>query len=78
MTEAVTCPAADRIACETTDEGLRQVTSETMRQTMYDTTMSVASRVAWGTMYEATKGTIPPTTLRVVSGVGESICELQA
>jgi hypothetical protein len=31
MAGTATCPTADRMACETTDEGLRAVTAETIR-----------------------------------------------
>ena len=41
MAWAATGPTPDRIACQTTDEALRAVTSETAVQTMYDTTMYV-------------------------------------
>ena len=43
VTEAATCLAADRIPWETTDEGLRAVTSQTAPRTMYEATLSVTS-----------------------------------
>ena len=60
-TPAAVCPAADRIACETTDEGLRAVTAETIRQTMYDTTV--------GTMYETARRTKDQTTSETTSQI---------
>jgi hypothetical protein len=38
VTPVVTCPAADRIDWETTDEGLREVTSQTAGPTMAEIT----------------------------------------
>ena len=64
MTPAAICPAHDRITCETTDEGLRAVTSQTAPQTMYDTTMDAAPRIALRTMSETALTTTYETALR--------------
>jgi hypothetical protein len=77
-TPAATCPAAVRIAFETTDEGLREVTSQTALQTMYDIALPTKDEAALLTMDEATIRTISRTVRRVVPQVGESIRRPQA
>ena len=63
-TPVATCLAADRMACETTDEGLRSVTSETAPQTMYDTTMYAAPRIAIRTVRQGLRPTMSETARR--------------
>jgi hypothetical protein len=54
MTPGITCPAPDRMACETTDEGLREMTPEMALHTMCDTTLLVMYEIVPGTMYDTT------------------------
>jgi hypothetical protein len=64
------CLALDRIACETTDEGLRQVTSETALQTMYDTARRTKDQTTVQTTSQTVRGATPQA--------GVSAWELQA
>jgi hypothetical protein len=70
VTPAVTCAAAVRIARETTDEGLREVTSQTTLQTMYDIALPTKGQTTVQTTSQTIRGVIP--------WAGESIRELQA
>ena len=59
VTPFVTCPAADRIAHETTDQGLRPVTSETAVETMYEIALQAKDQTTVPTTSQTTREVIP-------------------
>ena len=69
-TPVITCTAADRMPCETTDEGFRRVTSETAPQTMAETTSP--------TKDQTTVQTTSQTIRWVIPQVGVSVSPYQA